>query len=112
MEYGNTLWNLISKTDIKKLQTIQNTALCIATGCTQDTSTQHLPDEIKVFPMDTHFKLYATQFKPLTQTQTHSLLDFNAYSDPHRNIKATIFHDNEHISIISEPNITPEECKE
>ena len=63
--------------------------------------------------MDTHLKLYATQLKQLTQTQTHPLHDLNAYSDPPRNMTATIFHNNEHTNtVISEPDITPEECKE
>ena len=103
----------IKHPNIKKLQTIQNTALQIFTGCPQDMNTQHLHDETKVLPMDTHLKLYATQLKQLTQTQTHPLHDLNAYSDLPKNMKATIFHDNEHTStIISEPDITPEECRE
>ena len=32
--------------------------------------------------MHTHFKLYATQPKQLTQRQTHRLHDLNAHSDP------------------------------
>ena len=63
--------DIISKTNIKKLQAIQNTALQIATGCTQDTTTQHLHNKTKVLPMDIHLKLHATQLKQLTQTQTH-----------------------------------------
>ena len=74
------IWSpMISNTNIKKLQTIQNTDLQIVTGCTRDTNTQHLHDETKVFPIDTHLKLHANQLKQLTQTQTHSLHDLNAY---------------------------------
>ena len=63
--------------------------------------------------MDIHLKLHATQLKQLTQTQTHPLHDLNAYLNPPRNMKATIFHNNEHTNIIiSKPNITPEECRE
>ena len=48
LKYANTIWSpIISNTNIKKLQTIQNTALQIAAGCTQDTNTQHLHDETK-----------------------------------------------------------------
>ena len=54
-----------------------------------------------------HFKL-----KQLTQTKTHSLHDLNAYSDPPRNTKTTIFHNNDHNNIIIlKPNITFEECR-
>ena len=63
--------------------------------------------------MGTHLKLHATQLKQLTQTKTHPLHDFNAYSHPPRNMKSTIFHNNDHTNIIIlDPDITPEECKE
>ena len=71
LKYANTIWNpIISNTNTMKLQTIQNPALCIATGCTRDTNTQHQHNKTKVLPMDTHLKLHATLLKQLTQTQT------------------------------------------
>ena len=115
LEPANTTWSpIISNTNIKKLQTIQNTALRIVTGCTlKHTKTQHLHDEIKIFPTDTHLKLHATQIKQLTQTQTHPLHDLNAYLNPSRNMKSAIFHNNEHTNIIIlKPDITSEECRE
>ena len=63
--------------------------------------------------MNTHLKLHATQLKQLTQAQTHPLHDLNAYLNPPRNMKATIFYYNEHFNIvISKPDIKPEECRE
>ena len=63
--------------------------------------------------MDTHLKLHATQLKQLTQSQKHPFHGLDAYLNPPRNMKATIFHNNEHTNIIiSKPNITPEECRE
>ena len=60
-----------------------------------------------------HFKLHTNQFKQLTQTQTHILHDFNAHSNPPRNMKATISYRNDHTDIIiSDPDIKPVECKE
>ena len=64
---------IILNINFKKLQTIQNTALYIAIGCTGDTNIQHLHNEISALPMDTHFKLHAIQLKQLTRTQTHPL---------------------------------------
>ena len=97
-------------TNIKKSQTIQNTALSITTGFTQDVNTQHIHDKIKVLPMDTHLKLHATQLEQLIQTQTHTLYNLNAYSNLPKNMKTTIFHNNEHTNIInSELDITPED---
>ena len=53
LKYANTIWNtIISNTNIKKLQTIQNTALRIATDCRRDTNTQHQYDKTKVLPID------------------------------------------------------------
>ena len=98
---------------MKKLQTIQNTVLEISIGCTRDTNTQHLHDETKVLPMDTHLKLHATQLKQMTQTQSHPLYDLNIYLNPPKNMKATIFHNNKHTYIIIiKPDITPKECRE
>ena len=63
--------------------------------------------------MDTHLKIPTIQFKQLTQSQTHPLHDPNAHSDSSKNIKTTIFHNNEHINIIiSKPNIATEKCRE
>ena len=59
--------------------------------------------------MDTHLKLHDIQLKQLTQTQTHPLHNLNAYLDLPRNMKATIFHNNEHTNIIISK---PEECRE
>ena len=55
----------------------------------------------------THLGVATPRFK------TTALHDLNAYSNPSRNMKATIFFKNEHINIIiSEPDITREECRE
>ena len=63
--------------------------------------------------MDTHLKLHATKLKQLTQTQKHPLHDLNAYLDPTRNMKATVFYNNEHTNIINSIlDITPKECRE
>ena len=73
--------------------------------------TQHLHHKTNVLPMDTHFKLHGTQLKQLTQT--HHLHDLNAYLNPPRNMKVTIFHNNENIKIIiSKSYITSEKCRE
>ena len=79
-------WNpIISNSNIKKLQIIQNTALRITTGCTRDTNTQRLHDKISVLPMGTHLKLHAIQLNQMTPTQTHLLHYLNALLDPQIN---------------------------
>ena len=45
LEYDSSIWSpLASSTSINKLQVMQNAALRITTGCTQDTCIQHLYD--------------------------------------------------------------------
>ena len=72
---------IISNTNITKMQTIQITALRIATGCTRDTNIQRLHDKTSVLPMSTHLKLHATHLKQKTQTQIYSLHYLNAHLD-------------------------------
>ena len=74
----------------------------------------HTSDETKALPIYTHLKRQAAQLKQLIQTQTHPLHDLYLFSDPLRNKKATIFHNNKHtnIIIILDPDIIPGECKE
>ena len=43
------------------LQTTPNTGLRIATGCTQDSSIQHIHDEIKMLPLQEHLKQHSSQ---------------------------------------------------
>ena len=66
--YNNTnniehdIWSHITSTsDITKIQTIQNTTLRIATGCTLDTNIQHQHDETITLSLHTHTKLHASQ---------------------------------------------------
>ena len=42
---------------IQKFQTIQNSALCIATGCVKMASIDHLHDETKMLPVQDHISL-------------------------------------------------------
>ena len=62
--------------------------------------------------MNSHLKLHATQLKQLTQTQKHPLHDLNTYSDLPKNMKATIFHNNEHTNIIISKLDIHLECRE
>ena len=74
LEYASTIWSPnASKTNIDKLQIVQNTALRIATGCTHDTNTQHLHDETNVLPIHQHLQLHASQIRQKAQHPTHPL---------------------------------------
>ena len=74
LEYASTIWSPIaSTTGITKLQTIQNMALRIATGCTSDTNIQHLHNETNILPLSTHLKLHSSQLRQKSQHPTHPL---------------------------------------
>ena len=73
---------------------------------------KHFTLQNNVLPMVTHLKLFATQPKQLTQTQTHFSHDLNAHSNSPGIVKLTIFHNNEHTNIISNSDIIPDYCKE
>src|SRR5437867_11444683 len=72
IEYASTIWSpVISDTNLHKLQTTQNNALRVITGCTSDTNTQHLHQETKTLPLSNHLKLHASQLKQKPQLHTH-----------------------------------------
>ena len=74
IEYANTIWSpIISYTSLKKFQKIQNSALRTITRCSQDTHTQHLNSETKILPLQSQFKLHASQFIQKASHPTHPL---------------------------------------
>ena len=74
LEYASTVWSpLISNTNLNKLQTVQNTALRIATGCTADTNTNHIHQETLILPLKNHCQLHASNLKQKSTSSTHPL---------------------------------------
>ena len=73
LEFASSIWSpLSSSISINKLQVMQNAALRIATGCTQDTNIQHLHDETLILPIHDHLQLHASQYKQNTQYPSHT----------------------------------------
>ena len=103
IEYGSTIWSPIvsrpRKNDknikkyYQKLQTIQNSALRLATGCTSDTNTQHLHVETKVLPIEEHLKLQASQLRQKAQLQSHPLNKLTKF-EPSKKLKRPTIFDN------------------
>ena len=95
IEYASTIWSpIMSNTNLEKLQTTQNTALRIITGCTSDTNIQHLHNETETLPLPLHLKLHASQLWHKSQLVTHPLHELNHQQIPPRSKKQTIFTDN------------------
>ena len=82
------IWSPIaSTTGITKLQTIQNMALRIATGCTSDTNIQHLHNETNILPLNSHLKLHSSQLRQKSQHPTHPLHKFTVLTENERHKK-------------------------
>jgi hypothetical protein len=63
LAYASPAWApALSNTNIQKLQTLQNKALRIITGCTQSTPIEHLHAETKILPIKAHLDMRGTQF--------------------------------------------------
>ena len=116
IEHASTIWSsTASKTNINKLQTVQNTALRIATGCTVDTNTQHLHNETLVLPLQNHLQLQASQIRQKSQNPSHPLHKLIQLENPKRQIKASIFQPNNsytHIIQTDPATVTPENIKQ
>merc|ERR1712015_19559 len=72
LEYGAPIWAEAAKpTHCNKLQTIQNKALRIATGCLTMANMEHLHQETKVLPLKEHIKMLSKQFVAACNKQGH-----------------------------------------
>jgi len=91
MEYASPAWapNLTA-THHNTLQTVQNRALKIITGCTQTTPTDHIHQETKVLKVKDHLDMRGTQLLAAASTNQHHPLHYMT-DHPHtpRNIKTT-----------------------
>ena len=100
LEYASCVWSPIaSSTSINKLQVMQNAALRTATGCTQDTTIQHLHDETLTLPIHEHLQLHASQYKQKIQHPSHPIHEHTTYFNIPR-LKNTIFNNGCYTTII------------
>jgi hypothetical protein len=102
IEYGSTIGSpSLAPTHVNKLQTIQNTALRIATCSTADTNQSHLHTETKTLPIDQHLRLHASQLGPKAQAPTHPLHTHTKPYNPPRLMKQTVFTNRNYTTNIS-----------
>ena len=107
LEYGCTIWSpILSESNTQKLQTIQNSALRITTGCTRDTNSQHLHAETKTLPIQNHLKLHASLFREKSLNSSHPCFNLTQADDSKRQMKRTIFDNSNYTLNIPNNNQT------
>ena len=100
LEYGNPIWSpIIKPNNWKKLQTAQNQALRIATGCLGMSGIDHLHQETKVLPIKDHALLLTEQYVLAMHLPGHPGQKHLDRPPPERNMKPT--------AIDLKPNIRP-----
>src|SRR5579872_7127682 len=98
VEYASTVWSpIISNTSMQKLQTVQNTALRVATDCTADTNMNHFHQETKVLPLKDHCNQHTSNFKQKAVSSNHPLNKLMDQPKPARNMKESLFLSNKNI---------------
>ena len=113
LEYGNTIYSpLITNTLYNNLQTVDNTAKRIITGCTTDTRTQHLHDETATLPIKEHFQLHASILRQKATGTTHPLHPLLRQPPPDRNMKETIFHNTDFTTNIDHTSATDDNIRQ
>ena len=74
LSYAHTSWQTdLAATHMNRLQTTQNAALRIATGCTASTPVHHLHHETRVLPIRYHLHMRGTHIFSATESPTHPL---------------------------------------
>src|SRR6185436_19186749 len=92
IEYASTVWSPnMTESNLRLLQSTQNSALRIITECTADTNTEHLHIETRTLPLSNHLKLHATQLRQKSQLSTHPLHNLLPQPAVCTKMKATIF---------------------
>jgi len=115
LEYASTIWSPITDKHLnhtQTLQTIQNKALRIATGCVSSTNTQHLHQETNILPIETHLRLHASQYRAKCQELNHPLNHLLTENPPPRKMKETIFNNTNYTTNIPPNATTPDTIKQ
>jgi hypothetical protein len=90
INYAAPVWTpLISNSIFNKLQTAQNTALRIATGCTKMSPIPHLHCETEILPVKEHNTMLADQFYASCLDSNHPNHDLTTFERP-RPMKNTL----------------------
>ncbi len=113
LNYCCPIWTPnLSNTNWKHLQTAQNTALRVATGCHKMADEDHLHAESKIMKVKPHCEMISKQFLLATQKTNHPNRTDLTRPPPARQMKKTLSSRFGHeISQISHPDMSDSEYK-
>ena len=97
---------VINDTTWRYLQTAQNEALRIATGCHEMSHADHLHMETKLLPVKFHSELLAKQYWLSCYQSHHPCHRLTSLPAPARNMKGTLMKFNNEVVPLSEEGIT------
>src|ERR1700730_4180582 len=113
LEYASTVWSpIISNTSMQKLQTVQNTALRVATDCTSDTNMNHFHQETKVLPLKDHCNLHTSNLKQKAASSNHPLNKLMDQPKPARKMKESLFLSNKNTNPPKSNNLNDTEINQ
>jgi hypothetical protein len=112
-EYASPIWGPIaSKSNWDKLQTAQNEALRLATGCVRMTNIDHLHQETRVLPIKRHSEMLNMQYLLSCHQQEHPGYRFTQEALPPRSMKKTIMNNKADVQhMLTNNTITPTDYK-
>ena len=107
LEYACPVWSpCISQTSWDRLQTVQNHALRVATGCLNKSDIGHLHEETKVLPVQAHSTLLTKQYLANTYLPSHPGFKNLDRPPPARNLKPTLLQHKEDIRVKYEAGLS------
>src|ERR1700730_7565700 len=89
---------------MQKLQTVQNTALRVATDDTADTYMNHFHQETKILLLKDHCNLHTSNLKQKAASSNHPSNKLMDQSKPARNLKESLYLSNKNINNPSKTN--------
>ena len=107
LEYACPVWSpCISSTSWDRLQTVQNHALRVATGCLNKSDIDHLHEETKVLPVRDHSTLLTKQYLANTYVPAHPGFKNLDRPPSARNLKPTLLKYKEDIRVRYEAGLS------
>ena len=101
LEYASPIWApAISESNWTRLQTVQNQALRVATGCLLMSSSSHLHQETKVLPLREHTTMLSKQLLAAFHQNVHPGHKHLQKPKASRNLKKTILQYEEEVNLL------------